>query len=88
VRGAEKRKKLPLDGMDEADIISWICANENFECIGDLCMGRGLVGINAHANGRRFVGTELNHKRLSVLVEKLNKAGLKYRTEPAERTPA
>ena len=39
--------------------------------IGDLCMGRGLVGVNAYKNGKRFVGTELNHKRLAVLLERI-----------------
>lgn len=81
IRGASRRKKLPLDGMDEEDIIAWICANEDAGCIGDLCMGRGLVGRYAHANGRQFVGTELNHKRLSVLVEKLAQQGLGYTLE-------
>jgi hypothetical protein len=78
VRGSSKRKKLPLDYMDEEDIIAWVCANEDYDCIGDLCMGRGLVGIHAHANGKRFVGTELNHKRLSVLLETLSKRGMSY----------
>ncbi len=71
VQGSTKRKRLPLDGMDEEDIIAWICANEDYSCIGDLCMGRGLVGVHAHKNGKRFVGTELNHRRLSVLLERL-----------------
>jgi hypothetical protein len=71
VRGSQKHKKPALDGTDEEDIIEWICANENYDIIGDLCMGRGLVGLNAHQNGKRFVGTELNHKRLSVLIEKV-----------------
>jgi hypothetical protein len=78
IRGSRKRKKLSLDYMDEEDIIAWICQNEDYECIGDLCMGLGLVGIHAAKNGKRFVGTELNHKRLSVLLEKLSKAGRKY----------
>lgn len=78
IRGSKKRKKLPLDFMDEEDIIAWICQNEDYECIGDLCMGLGLVGIHAAKNGKRFVGTELNHKRLSVLLEKLSKAGHCY----------
>lgn len=80
IRGSSKRKKLPLDYMDEEDIIAWVCENENenYRCIGDLCMGRGLVGIHAHRNGRRFVGTELNHKRLAVLLEKLSERGLNY----------
>jgi 16S rRNA G966 N2-methylase RsmD len=79
VRGNSKKKKLPLDYMDEEDIIAWICENEDYNCIGDLCMGRGLVGLNAYKNGKRFVGTELNHKRLSVLLERLDKLNLKYR---------
>lgn len=78
IRGSLKRKKLPLDYMDEEDIIAWICANEDYSCIGDLCMGLGLVGLHAHKNGKRFVGTELNHKRLSVLLERLN---VSYRKE-------
>jgi hypothetical protein len=79
IRGASKRKKLSLDGMDEEEIIAWICENEEYACIGDLCMGRGLVGINAHKAGKRFVGTELNHKRLSVLLENLAKSGNGYK---------
>ena len=78
IRGSKSRTKPQLDGMDEEDIIAWICANEDFTCIGDLCMGKGLVGLYAHENGKRFVGTELNHKRLAVLVEKLFEKGLKY----------
>lgn len=81
IRGGPKRIKLPLDYMDEEDIIAWICANEDYTCIGDLCMGQGMVGLGAYKNGKRFVGTELNHKRLSVLIERLAKAGCGYRTE-------
>lgn len=78
IRGSSKRKKLLLDYTDEENIIEWICQNEDYNCIGDLCMGRGLVGMNAIKNGRRFVGTELNHKRLSVLLEKASELGINY----------
>jgi len=71
VRGSRKFKKPQLDYMDEEDIIEWICANEEYGVIGDLCMGQGLVGLNACKNKRKFVGTELNHKRLSVLLENI-----------------
>ena len=71
VQGGAKRKGLPLDYMDEADVINWICEHESYACIGDLCIGRGLVAMAAHRNGKKFVGTELNHKRLSVLLERL-----------------
>lgn len=79
IRGSGRRKKLPLDGMDEEDIIKWICENEEYDCIGDLCMGLGLVGLHAYKNGKRFVGTELNHKRLSVLIESIVKEGGSYK---------
>jgi hypothetical protein len=78
VRGSRKRKKLPLDYMDEENIITWVCENEDYDCIGDLCIGRGLVGINAYQAGKQFVGTELNHKRLSVLLEILSERGMSY----------
>lgn len=84
VRGSNKRKKLPLDYMDEEDIIEWICSNENYNCIGDFCIGRGLVAINAYKNNKKFVGTELNHKRLSVAIERIVNLGGKYIKEASE----
>lgn len=80
IRASNKyqRKKLPLDYMDEEDIIKWVCKNEDYDCIGDLCIGQGLVGVNAYLNGKRFVGTELNKKRLAVLLEKIVELGGTY----------
>lgn len=69
IRGSRKAKKPDLDGMDEEDIISWICENDTYTCILDPCMGQGLVGRYAAAAGRKFVGGELNPKRLSVLLK-------------------
>lgn len=58
-----------LENLDEEKIIKWICKNIQFECIGDLCMGRGLVGKYAYLNNKKFVGTELNKKRLAILID-------------------
>lgn len=71
IRGSHKRAKPKLDGMDEEDIIEWICEHEEYSCIGDFVMGRGLVGHYAWKNGRRFVGCELNPKRLAVLMNRI-----------------
>ncbi|HQQ66921.1 MAG TPA: hypothetical protein PLO55_12375 [Thermotogota bacterium] len=72
VHGAVRHmKRLPLEYLDEEDAIKWICDRMSFEWIGDLCMGRGSVGYYAWKAGKKFVGTELNHKRLSVLVERI-----------------
>lgn len=73
IQASEKKMKLPLDYMDEENIIQYICENVDYECIGDLCMGKGLVGWYSYINGKPFVGTELNKKRLAVLVDKITK---------------
>jgi hypothetical protein len=71
--GSARRHK-ELEDMDEEQIIKWVCANHRYDCIGDLCMGRGLVGRHAYMHGHRFVGTELNRKRLAVLVDFIRQA--------------
>ncbi len=58
--------------IDEQHIIKHICDNVQFDCIADPCMGRGLVGFYANEAGKKFVGTELNQKRLAVLIERIN----------------
>jgi hypothetical protein len=82
-KALRKPKGVSLDGMDEADIIAWAAANEPCRCIADLCMGRGLTALAAYENGINFVGTELNHKRLSVTLERLAAAGAKYKIQTA-----
>lgn len=78
IRGSKKHQKFPLDGIDEEDIIKWVCQNEQYKCIADPCMGRGLVACGAFNTCHKFVGTELNPKRLSVAIERLAKLGTKY----------
>ena len=78
VRGSNKSQKPKLDYIDEENIIEWVCANEEYSCIADCCMGRGLVALNAFRNGKKFVGTEMNHKRLSVTLERLVNEGAEY----------
>jgi len=59
----------PIDGMDESVAVGWLCRHHSYSVIGDPCMGQGVVGREAFAAGKPFVGTELNRKRLAVLVE-------------------
>jgi hypothetical protein len=62
-------------GIDEEQCIELIAQEETYTCLGDLCMGRGLVGWHAFRARRAFVGTELNPRRLAVLLERIAKAG-------------
>ena len=70
-QGGEIRHEI--GGIDEEKAIAYICENVKFDCIGDFCMGQGLVAKYAARFGRRFVGTELNGKRLAVAVERVEK---------------
>lgn len=81
IRGSNKARAPKLDYMDEEDIIDWVCREEQYGCIGDLCMGRGLVALYAYKYGRKAVGTELNKKRVSVMLEEMVKLGAQYRLE-------
>ena len=38
-------------------------------------MGRGLTATTAYALGKRFVGTELNPRRLAVAIDKVAQLG-------------
>ena len=60
-----------IDGKDEEKIIQFICKNIDYNCIADLCMGRGLVGYYSNMYNKKFVGTELNLKRLAVLLKRI-----------------
>lgn len=59
-------------GKNEDKCIEWVCKNVQADCFGDLCMGTGLVGWFANKYGKSFVGTELNKKRLAMLIEGIN----------------
>lgn len=54
---------------NQEKVIRYICNYHSYNCIGDLCMGTGLVGKYAFLNRKKFVGIELNKKRLALLVE-------------------
>lgn len=69
IRGGATPTALNLTGMDEAKCIDLIARAEEYSVIGDLCMGRGLVGLAAQRAGRPFVGTELNPRRLACLLD-------------------
>ena len=69
--GKKELPNIPLSGIDEEAAIEKICFSGAFSCIGDPCMGKGLVGYYANLAGRPFVGTELNENRLAVLCDRL-----------------
>jgi hypothetical protein len=69
------RSPIDYTGVDEARCIELMAGAEESRVIADPCMGRGLVGLAAHKAGKAFVGTELNPRRLAVLLDNLSKRG-------------
>lgn len=75
LRGGSDLTRHNYNGMDEADVIAAVAHDEDYSVMGDFCMGRGLVGMAAYSAGKPFVGTELNKRRLAVLLQRLAKVG-------------
>ena len=75
IRGGYKPIDFDFTGMDEAKCIEKIAMIEDYNVMGDLCMGRGLVGMAAYKAGKPFVGTELNKRRLACLLAGIAKLG-------------
>lgn len=75
LRGGTTPTPHDYSGMDEEKVIAAVGSDEHCAVMGDLCMGRGLVGLSAYAAGKPFVGTELNPRRLAVLLQRLAKKG-------------
>lgn len=67
--------KFDFTGIDDEDTPRKAIPMENAKCVADLCMGRGLIAETAYENNIKFVGTELNKKRLAVTIEKIAKLG-------------
>jgi hypothetical protein len=78
IHATNTTETISFDGWDEEDAIKFICENVDYNCIGDLCMGRGLVGFHANKAGKSFVGTEINKKRLAVLLDGIETGKHKY----------
>lgn len=78
IRGGQTATDTDYSGIDEELTPSLAIQAENPRCIADLCTGRGLTLLSAHANGKQFVGTELNKRRLAVAIEKAAKMGVSY----------
>lgn len=65
VRGGAEATGVDYTGMDDGQTPYLAVESESPTIVGDLCTGRGLIAEAAMQHGKRFVGTELNRKRLA-----------------------
>lgn len=78
LRGGTTPTDYDFSGLDDAKTPEAAIRIENPACIADLCTGRGLTTVAAYMLGKKFVGTELNKRRLAVAIERVNNLGGKY----------
>lgn len=81
IRGGITPTNFDYTGMDDSQTPFLAIANDNPYCIADLCTGRGLTAISAFKQGKRFVGTELNKRRMAVTIDKLTALGAKFKIQ-------
>lgn len=79
LRGGMSQSAKDYTGMDDERTPAEAISAERPASVGDICMGRGLTMLSAHRAGARFVGAELNQRRLAVAIDRAAKIGVEYR---------
>lgn len=67
IRGSDSPTDFDYKGLDDEFTPYIAIYNEKPNIVADACTGRGLTAISAFRNGCKFVGTELNARKLAVL---------------------
>lgn len=78
VRGGINPTDFDYTGKDDIETPSLAIQNEKHNCVVDFCTGRGLTAISAFKQGKQFIGTELNKRRLAVAIDKIAQLGGKF----------
>ena len=68
-------QEFNFENKDDTETPLLAIKAEKPKCVADLCTGQGLTAIAAYRSNVRFVGTELNKRRLAVAIDKVNKLG-------------
>jgi hypothetical protein len=79
IRGGILPTDFDFTGKDDSETPFLAIQNEGCSCVADFCTGRGLTAISAFRQGKQFVGTELNKRRLAVAIDKIAQLGGKFK---------
>lgn len=80
IRGSKsKSNSFDYSGKDDAYTPELVIKNENPKYVFDPCTGQGLTAVAAMRNQVRFLGTDLNKRRLAVAIDRCNFVGGEYR---------
>lgn len=75
IRGGAADASIDLTGVDDSKSPAVVIDFEKPSSVCDLCVGLGATPRAAFAAGVRFVGSELNHKRLGCAIESIKGIG-------------
>ncbi len=78
VRGGKTPTSRDYTGLDDEETPEAAIYAERPASVADPCTGRGLTLLAAHRVGTRFLGTELNRRRLAVALERAARMGVQY----------
>lgn len=81
IRAGYTKQEFDFTGIDDEKTPFLAMQNEDFNCVADMCMGKGLTAITAYNLQKRFVGTELNKRRLAVTIDKIARLGGVWKKE-------
>lgn len=84
LRGGDEAVKINFTDLDDEETPAAAIAADRPACVADLCTGRGLTLLAAHRHGARFVGTELNRRRLAVAIDRAAAMGVRYEADPVQ----
>lgn len=78
LRGGQEELSFSYSGLDEQGTPLIAIQTERPCVVADLCTGQGLTAIAAYKEHKRFLGTEINKRRMAVAIDKVNKIGGRY----------
>lgn len=84
LRGGDGAVETDFTGLDDEETPAAAIAADRPICVADLCTGRGLSLLAAHQHGVRFIGTELNRRRLAVAIDRAAAMGVTYEADPVQ----
>lgn len=78
IRGSDRATDVDFAGIDDSKTPFVVAQHELPGVVADLCTGRGLTGVAAYKANRTFYGTELNKRRLAVLMDRTSRMGARW----------
>lgn len=72
--GRDEDAPGPDIDTEQGDVsyLRWVCKNVEFECIGDICIGQGLVAYYANKTNKKFCVLGLNKKSVLRLQQEID----------------